>query len=544
MSETRSVRADNFARKDDQPARGRYLLDLGVLEKFGHGHVRADKKDEIRSSLVRSLEAKVLEGGSEKCGSRRGSREVLDRLKFLRVSSTAVEEEVEKFLENGHISGSNLSRLERRVFRQVHKPGTPSTSRGQRPTISEFSVASRSGGTRAPRSIEEAAEKTASNSGTQTPVSSRGFATSGLQAIDEAPPLWSEMSDYARVLEEKDRAEHRHKIKSMQEKMRFDLKQQVQERDRQKTVAVEEDKIISARQTEELKAWQNAESAAAVARKKIALQVRKDRESQIAVVHAMKQDERRKRLAEDEAVLARAAIQVQQEKKAASEKKNLQRDTCMKLKEDWADDRKNREGDRQKKAAEEQEKVNEYLKMVDAQEARHRNNIPVARMPLGEYCPPNKAERRKREREQDDLMATQERFANAKAAVVEVQKHEQKHKDRQSNQEFLCQQISERENARKVRLDELQRQKDASLAETQEFMESEKQRIEQQRMKNIQHRLELEKQIKMKKSSKRFQRRHNGDLMSAEEVSMNRHLLEEARAIMRDRVVNPESDGS
>jgi len=483
-----------------------------MLEKFGRGRVKTEQKEELRSSLVRDLESKGLAAG---------------------FNQAALQEEVEKFLQNGHISGSNLNRLERRVLRRMRvtgePPDTPNSAREQRPATSEFSVGSRSAGSRTPRTPR-------SQQGARTPGSSRGLWTGGLEAVGVAQaqwvnPKWSEVANYAKVLEEKEKVDKRFQEKARKERMRKDLEQQMLEKEQKKLVRVEEEKMIFERQKVELRAWHEAENAVVEEQKRIALEVRKEREIQNAVVRAIKEEERKKRHADDYMREQHTAEQAEQERRAALDKKNSQRDAMQKLMAEWAEDRRNREAEQKRQAADEQVKVNEYQKMLDTQEARNKKSVPPTRMPLGEYSPPNKAERLRKERQKDEELAQAVRAANAKAAEEELQKTEKKNKARTDNQEFLFKQMTERENARKTRDEELKQQKESVLAEEQEFIEWEKQRIEKQRMKNIQHRVELEKQIEMKKPPTRFQKRHNEDLMSAAEVAMNRHLLEEARTM-------------
>merc|ERR1740117_2014362 len=92
--------------------------------------------------------------------------------------------------------------------------------------------------------------------------------------------------------------------------------------------------------------------------------------------------------------------------------------------------------------------------MVDAQEARNKQNIPEPRMPRGEYAPPNKADRRKQERVLEDEMMKLVRTANIKAAEAEVKKKDEKIAERQNNQDFLFQQMTERKTKKEVAFDE------------------------------------------------------------------------------------------
>jgi len=259
--------------------------------------------------------------------------------------------------------------------------------------------------------------------------------------------------------------------------------------------------------------------------------VRKEREIQNAVVYAIKKDERARKLAQDDLLVQQAADSMEQEKQAALNKKNEQRGAMVKLMDEWAEDKKSHLGDRKKRETEEKIKVAEFMAMVDAQEARNKQNIPPARMPRGEYAPPDKAARRKQERALEDEMMKLVRTANIKAAEAEVKKKDEKIQERQSNQDFLFQQMMERKNKKDEAFDEGKKLMVTIQAEAAEFGQSEKDRIETKRLKNIQHRIELEKQIENKKPPARFQRRHAEDVMTAAEVAMNRHLLEEARSM-------------
>lgn len=341
--------------------------------------------------------------------------------------------------------------------------------------------------------------------------------------------MWSEVAKYAELLEQKDKVEQRQKIKERQEKMRLELQQQMEEKEKRKAGSSEEDKKIFERQQVEFQAWQEAEHAVIEEQKRIALEVRKEREIQTAVVKAMKEEEKKKRLVEADEAIERAREQDEKEQTAALNKKKLQKDALVNIMADWEKDRLSRKDEQRRKVEEEASKASEYNKILDEQAARNKRNIPVARTAKGEYKPPNKSERLQKERQQDERLMSLVRAADAKAAEAELQKAQAKNNERSLNQEFLFKQMTERESSRREQLDEFKREKDKCLAETAEFKDMEKQRLEQQRKKNIQHRMELEKQIESKKPPTRFQKRYNEDLMSAAEVAMNRNLLEDAR---------------
>merc|ERR1719424_466768 len=95
-------------------------------------------------------------------------------------------------------------------------------------------------------------------------------------------------------------------------------------------------------------------------------------------------------------------------------------------------------------------------------------------------------------------------------------KEKRLHEMRQKNQAFLFQQMAEK----KAQHDEDQMlQKlhaDIESAETKAFLDIEKERSRDRRTKNVQHRLELEKQISGRKPDKDVR-----DAMSQQESQMN-----------------------
>jgi hypothetical protein len=97
--------------------------------------------------------------------------------------------------------------------------------------------------------------------------------------------------------------------------------------------------------------------------------------------------------------------------------------------------------------------------------------------------------------------------------------------ERHLNQAFLFQQIAEREESRRRFMEEQKdHQKAAADAAAKEYEMAEQQRIEQQKMKNMEYRLELDRQIHLKKMMQQLQE----DQMSGAEKAMNRNYVMEA----------------
>merc|ERR1719487_250669 len=179
---------------------------------------------------------------------------------------------------------------------------------------------------------------------------------------------------------------------------------------------VEEEKKDIARQKVELQAWQDAETAIAEEQKRIALEVRKEREIQNAVVNAIRQDEQRKRRQDDGEQIKRNADAAEEEKKAALDKKNKQKGVMVRLMAEWAEDREKREAEKRRQASEEKAKNIEYHELLDRQEARNKKTKPIARTTkIEQYAPPTKAARQKVERQFDEQAMAMVRAANIKA---------------------------------------------------------------------------------------------------------------------------------
>merc|ERR1711972_995761 len=95
------------------------------------------------------------------------------------------------------------------------------------------------------------------------------------------------------------------------------------------------------------------------------------------------------------------------------------------------------------------------------------------------------------------------------------------------NQEFIVAQIEERNRMKQDAECQKGEQRVAVQAASEAYIQAERGRIEQQRLKNVQHRQELEQQI----NARRVVPKDVGNNMSPAEIAINRHLLGEAREL-------------
>merc|ERR1711985_121455 len=115
----------------------------------------------------------------------------------------------------------------------------------------------------------------------------------------------------------------------------------------------------------------------------------------------------------------------------------------------------------------------------------------------------------------------QKEEADARAIEMERNKEAKLKEMRHDTQKFLFKQMAEKDEKKEQALELKRLQASILEADTQEYMHMEKQKSQDRRVRNIEHRVELEHQI-----AQRAQEPQKKYAMSGAEVKMNRQLLE------------------
>jgi len=139
---------------------------------------------------------------------------------------------------------------------------------------------------------------------------------------------------------------------------------------------------------------------------------------------------------------------------------------------------------------------------------------------------------------EDNIMRQLEEAIKQKDAA-DVRKEVSQRSMRQTNQDFLMQQIEERNQKRRDQETTKGEQRKQVQKASEQFFEAERGRIETQRMKNVQHRQELQLQITARKGVQK----DDLNAMSDAEKSINRHLIDEAREL-REKVSQMAIEGA
>merc|ERR1711959_439378 len=171
------------------------------------------------------------------------------------------------------------------------------------------------------------------------------------------------------------------------------------------------------------------------------------------------------------------------------------------------------------------EAMKEYNRILDQQEEMRAQELQ-ARMDkqkaLMEKMKDNVQKQQQKKGDEDARRAAkQKEEADARAIEMERNKEAKRTEMRYETQNFLFKQMAEKDEKKEQALELKRLQAGILEADTQEYMQMEKQKSHDRRVRNVEHRIQLEDQIatRAKVVSQKY-------AMSGAEVKMNRQLLD------------------
>lgn len=448
--------------------------------------------------------------------------------------TSAIEQEVDKFLQAGRISASNLSRLERRVTARcsgaLSARGADSGAASVA-GVSEFSAASRASKMEAPLTAR-----------VRTPVNTSlsiggpaGAHAPTLQQVPEQQLLpngpisrWSEVAKYSRALEYDEAKTKQEKKRQQQQQMAKDLEIQIATKKAQSGSSKHEEQRLFEHQEVELERWKAEQQAKQDEVRRKALLVQKERELQNAENTRRREEEKQKWDEEEERLVRKAAQEIDKEKEILSARKAIAKQRQQDIKQGMKETNDRREKDRQAKIDFERKKVQEFQDMLKEQEARNRQNIPVIRG-VGSVIKAPPGGKKGAEFYSEENVLKQLETKNMRTDMAEQEKIKTKKEQKLSNQDFIFSQIAERNRNRERELERKRQQKQEAQAATDEYLMAEKKRMETTKDKNGRYRVDLETQIAKNKSQ--APDRNAGDIMSPNEKAINQHLIQDAEEL-------------
>lgn len=478
------------------------------ISAHGQGRLQDEQREELRLLLLRDLESRA--GGA---------------------AATIANDEVGRFLASGRVSESNLSRLERRVLARLASGSLSARGSDARSTYSESAHSKRSGALSARGPREGSAELEALLRGLAPQVASAESAASERSPAAHkdvvSGPLsrWSEVAKYSKLLEDQEKVQRRDAVRCAQQRMRQDLHLQVEEKKHLKLRTVQEEHRLFEHQEAELEQWKSVQSAREQRARHKELEVQREREMQDALSRQQREEERKEKMIEDQRLVQKLAHELEQEQKSLLTHKWQSQRCQLQMAEDCSQGKKGRTEDKTQRVEDERRQLKEYVERLERQEMRNKH-IPLV--------PPDhvvvaKQGRRGEDMYKDENVMKQLHEANRRHDEAELHKKEKLKADRLKNQDFIFQQIAERDRLRRQAHDLKDTMKVAAQVATTEHLDTEQKRINQQRGKNVLYRLELEQAIVAKRSA--VKPRQFEDVMSSAEKAINRRLLAEAQEL-------------
>lgn len=350
------------------------------------------------------------------------------------------------------------------------------------------------------------------------PLGLTGRAVMGEQTSD-----WSHLARYAHQLDEQDKVRQKSRTVAMKQQMRAELDRQVEEQKTRKAQQKAEEQKWFQNQCEEWDQWHDMEKAKKQMEFERATVMKHAREEQVIMERQIKAAERKKKKDEDDELVEKIAIELEKENKAAEQKKQKNKEAMFKLLQESTEQARAKEVKKKKDNEAEIENMKEYNKVLDAQDDKRKKEAEVRKekqVELSEKMKVIVAQQQATKGDLDQQLANRQKAeADARAVAALQHKEERLREMRHANQAFLFQQMAEKQDRRNADKEMKQLQAEILEAEMASYLQIEKQRSQDRRSKNVEHRLELQSQIAQRKAEP------GRDAMSASELAMNKQVL-------------------
>lgn len=469
---------------------------LGTSQSEGNLSVNSRLTDSRREKLMNLKKREDLKDAlTGKLKSRFGTGAVGREADECSVASSAIRREVDTFANKAHVTENNLGRLERRLQQKAI---------GARDNDSMSKVSAYS-------------SSSAGRSRSMTQLAGSNIVGTAPQSFD-----WCKLDEYASYLHEQDALRQKLGVHALQRKLRMDLDQQVADKQMKRHEAVDEDSRYHQNSMIELERWKANEQAREMERQAQNMKETQDRDEQLAFERKLKAEEMQRKKDEEESLVEKIVTEMEGEQRRFEKKKEQTKKAMKKVFEENMDDQRKRGQEKKEQMNKEAAAMKEYNRVLDEQEEQRAQE-------LGDRM----------ERQNDLMKKLQENVAavqkgagdndaqRANAQQDEMDRHFFEAESlkqarlgqlRLENQAYLLKQMEEKDG-RGEEDKELQNIQAMILRrDTQEYNEIEKQKIVDRRIRNLDHRKDIERQME-------YKMRQSQPEMSEAEVQMNKPLL-------------------
>lgn len=453
-----------------------------------------------REKLVSLKQREDLKGAlTEKFKNRFGSGAKIRGPDEMSVRSEVIQGEVENFANYAEVTEANLSRLERRIHKQALR-------RPDQDALSQSGVSAYSTGSRLSRRSRSAAS-----------LAGQNIAGQGAQ-----PWNWATLDEYAGYLHEQDAARQKQGVVALQRKLRQDLDMQVAERKAKLDEHTEEDRRYHNNLLTELERWKATEQARAEELKEKNVREKNDRDEQLAYERQLKEEASAKKRNEEASLVDKIVTEMEAEQIRFEKKKAQTKKAMRKVFEENEKDQQMRQEQKRQQQEADAHAMKEYNRILDEQEEQRAEELAQRmerQQALMDKLQANVATQAKAAGDNDAQRANaQAEESDRHYAEAERCKQERLKQLRLETQAYLFKQMAEKDS-RKEGEKELQNIQAMILEkDTEEYNEIEREKLVSKKIRNYEHRKEIEGQILARS-------KQSVPEMSDSEVKMNRQLL-------------------
>jgi len=484
------------------------ILQGDWLAQNKNGQMSADLRNKARTQILHKVKESGINHGSQ------------DNSLLL---------EIDRFLDNGRFSERNVTRLVRRI-------GCGTTSPLSNATPLPRAGDPNSGFLSARTPLQQRREDPNSTvlSAREMLQSSRSKDVHSVHTRLQTGEIctWSEVAKHSQRMEDWEKIQKFQARRKAQQEVRQSLDQQVAEKESAKLAAHEQSRRLFMQQEADLDQWLSAEQAEREKRRVKTLEVGKEREAQRAQNEQNRDQEKRKHLEEDKALLKQYASELEKEQQASNEKMMQQRDKLANLYAAWTAAAPDREEAKKKQYQLERETVMECERRIAEQDRLRGEELKnIIRPARGEQGECGRDMFLRQTKEADMAMAKALNEQNALFQKEEERRREQRKLETKKNKEFLFQQMEARERQLREVQEQKVSQRSKVIADTVAFAEAERQRNRDRQVKTSGHLADLAKQIEVKKAAAASAL--GADQMSPHELAVNQRLRKEAKELKR-----------
>merc|ERR1719502_1791836 len=345
----------------------------------------------------------------------------------------------------------------------------------------------------------------------------------GSSVVNQKIPFdWAKLDEYASYLHEQDAARQKTGVQALQRKLRKDLDLQLAERKAKLDEGQEEERRYHNNLMVELERWKQTEQARAEELRQKLQREKKDRDEQLAYERQLKDEAATKKKDEEAALVDKIVNEMEAEQVRFEKKKIEVKKSMRKVFEENAADQKKREQQRKEQQERDAAAMKEYNRILDEQEeqrAEELANRMERQKALMEKLQANVQQQAKESGDNDAKRARmQQDEMDRHYAEAERVKQQRLKQLRLETQAYLFKQMQEKDSRKNDEKDLQNIQAQILERDTEEYNEIEREKLINKKIRNMEHRKEIEGQIM-------FKAKQSVPEMSESEVKMNRQLL-------------------